>query len=232
MLFQFDPIYLLLIAPALLAWFAQAKVREVYQKYTNVPNRLRVSGVEVAKYLVDYLGLRNIALQRVPGTLTDHYDPQTSTLRLSDGSVNATSITALGIVAHEVGHAAQDAEGYRFMRLRGALAQPLAVLAQLSPFIFIGGMLFGSPLFMALAVLMMIAQTVFILVTLPVERNASSRAVQMLEQSGLAAREEIGAVKHVLHAAACTYLAALGRQIASFLFFAAVIGSARGMLPL
>gem|GEM_PF-4677626 len=91
-------------------------------------------------------------------------------------------------------------------------------LASLSPLIFIGGMWFGSPLFMALALLMMVSQAVFALVTLPVERNASARAVQMLEQSGLAA--------------ACTYLAALGRQIASFLFFVAVVGSARGMLPL
>lgn len=227
----FDPVYLLLIVPALLTWWAQAKVREIYRKYETQPNRRGISGQEIARYLLSSLGLTDVNLGRIPGTLTDHYDPQTNTLRLSDGTVRTSSVTALGIVAHEVGHAAQDAEGYGFMRLREILARPLSVLASLSPLVFIGGMLYGNPLYMSLGGLMLASQAVFALVTLPVERNASSRAVQMLEQTGLAMAEESKGVREVLRAAAFTYLTRLGRQIASFLFFVAVIGSARGMLP-
>ncbi len=230
--FSFDPVYLLLLVPALLTWWAQAKVREIYRKYEAIPNQRGMNGTQVAQSLFMALNLNHVTLGRIPGTLTDHYDPQTRTLRLSDGTVSASSVTALGIVAHEVGHAVQDVEGYRFMRLRETLARPLSLLSSLSPLVFIGGMMYGNSLYMSLGGLMLASQAIFALVTLPVERNASSRAVQMLDQTGLAATGESKGVREVLNAAAFTYVTNLGRRVAIFLFFIAVIGSTRGVAPL
>jgi len=225
---NFNPRYLLLLLPALLSWFAQAKVREVYNRHRATPIRWRINGLEVARRLLDYAGLANVAIERVPGTLTDHYDPQAKVLRLSQEIIDSSSVTALGIVAHEVGHAAQDAEGYHFMQLRTRLAKPVGWLAQLSPLVFIGGMWFGLSLVMIFGGLMLVSQVVFTLVTLPVERNASGRAVKMLEETGLAGAGERRAVWQVLRAAALTYATALGRQLASFLFFVSVVAAARG----
>lgn len=223
-----NALYLILIVPALLAWFAQARVRQVYEKYGAQDNNRGVSGLEVARQLLAHHGLTGVEIDRAPGHLTDHYDPESRTLRLSDGVANASSVTSLGIVAHEVGHAVQDAEGYRFMRLRTDMGRRLGVATQWSGFVFLGGMLFGIPLLMALGGVLLAGMAVFSLVTLPVERNASDRALEMLEQTGLAAEKREG-VRQVLRAAALTYLTALGQRLASFLFFAAVVGAALGV---
>src|SRR3990172_1140164 len=201
-MFMFNPLYLLLILPGLLAWFAQSRVREVYKKYSAVPNQRGLSGLAAARYLLAHHGLNDVAVERASGQLTDHYDPQSRTLPLSDGVANASTVTALGIVAHEVSHAVQHAEGYRFMRARDRMAHWLAQAGGWSTLVFIGGIWFGIPILMALGGLMLAAMVVFAVVTLPVERNASNRAVAMLEQSGLATGGESEGARQVLRAAA------------------------------
>jgi uncharacterized protein len=220
--------YLLLIVPALLTWLAQARVREVYEKYGEHENRRGATGLEIAQDLLARYGLAGVTVERTSGHLTDHYDPQAKTLRLTDGVANGRSVTALSIVGHEVGHAVQDAEGYRFMRLRTRMSKVVSQVARWSSLAFVGGMLFGIPLLMGLSGLIMAALVIFTLVTLPVERDASNRALQMLEETGLASPEEGKSVQRVLRAAAFTYLTALGQRMATFLFFVAVVGAALG----
>jgi Zn-dependent membrane protease YugP len=223
-----NPLYLLLILPGLLGWYAQKRVRDIYERYGEVPNQKGADGVEIARSLLTQHGLQAITVERTPGHLTDHYDPQKKVLSLSDGVANGRSITALGIVAHEVGHAVQDAQGYRFMQARTWLAQRVGVLAQWSSFIFVGGMLFGNQMLMALGGVLLFGMLVFSLVALPVERDASRRALASLEQAGLTNPEEKKGVKKVLKGAAFTYLAGIGQRLGTFLFFVAVVGAARG----
>jgi Zn-dependent membrane protease YugP len=226
-MFLLNPWYPLLIVPALLAWFARSRVREVYKKYGAVPNSRGLSGLAAARYLLAHHGLNDVAVERASGQLTDHYDPHSKTLRLSDGVANASTVTALGIVAHEVSHAVQHAEGYRYMRAREQMARWLAQAGGWSTLVFIGGIWFGNAILLALGGVMLAAMVVFAFVTLPVERNASTRAVAMLEQTGLAVGDEKAGAWQVLRAAAFTYLAALGQRLATFLFFVAVFGAAR-----
>jgi uncharacterized protein len=224
-----NPLYLLILIPALLAWYAQARVRKVYAIHEARPNKQQISGEEVARRLLSYHGLGNVSIELVPGKLTDHYDPRTKTMRLSNDVASARSITSLGIVAHEVGHATQDAQGYHFIRLRTSMARRISVAAQWSSFVFLGGIVFRIPVLMALAGIFMAGMLLFTLVTLPVERDASNRALQSLESTGLAVGDESKAVRQVLNSAAFTYLAGFGQRLASFLFFAVVILLARGV---
>lgn len=224
-----NPLYLLLIIPALLGWYAKSQVRKVYEEYGKRSNSRGDSGLEVARYLLSHHGLKDVSIERAEGHLTDHYDPQTKTLRLSDAVANGNSVTSMGIVAHEVGHAVQDAEGYRFMRLRTKASRRMSVAAQWSSFVFVGGMLFGSPLLMALGGVILAAMVIFSLITLPVERNASDRALKMLEQTGLAGSGERDGVKKVLRSAAFTYVSALAQRLGTFLVFVVVVAAARGM---
>ncbi len=226
-MFTFSPWYWLIIATALLGWYAQRRVRQVYDEYSANPNSREVSGLEAARLLLSYYGLGKVSIEQAQGQLTDHYDPQSKILRLSDGVANGRSVTSLGIVAHEVSHAAQDAEGYRFMRWRGAMANRLSQLTQLSGAVFVGGILFGFTPLMYLGGVMLAALTLFGLVTLPVEYNASRRALASLEDTGLAVGSEADGARRVLRAATFTYLAGLARQLASFLFFVFVILAAQ-----
>lgn len=225
---SFNFYYLLLILPALGAWWAQAKVREAYTRYREQVNSSGVTGLETARVLLEAYGLQQVQVERIEGELTDHYDPRTNVLRLTEDIAKSRSVTAVGIVGHEVGHALQDAEGHRLLRLRGGLAKNLGRAASLSPLVFIGGMMFGNPLLMGLGGLMLAGMTVFALVTLPVERDASKRARAILQANGLAGRADREGVEEVLRAAAVTYLAGLGRRLASFLFFVMVIGAGLG----
>jgi uncharacterized protein len=228
-MFNFNLTYLLLIIPGLFSWYAQAKVRRVYEQYREAPNRRRISGQNAVAELLRHHNLSDVKVEQVRGTLSDHYDPRSKTLRLTEGVSTSSSVTALGIVAHEVGHALQDAEGYRFLRLRANLAQLLGALAWFSPLVFIGGMMYGNSTLMILGGLMLAGQAVFSLVTLPVERNASTRALASLEATGLVAGEERQGVKKVLRSAAFTYLVNLGKRLTMFLFFVLVYGTAAGL---
>lgn len=213
-------IYLLIAVPALLGWYAQRRVRSAYAKYSDVPNGQGLSGLELAQLLLRQRGLTDVRVEEAPGQMSDHYDPSSKTLRLSRQIAESKSATSLGVVAHEVGHALQHAEGHRFLQLRGNLARRLSQAARFSPLVFVGGMLMGNLLLMAMGIVILAGFTLYALVTLPVERDASKRALAMLEQAGAGGGEAGGGARAVLRAAAFTCAAAMGQRVASFAFFA------------
>jgi hypothetical protein len=219
--FYFDPLYLVFALPALLlAFYAQFKVQSTYGKYSQKSNWRGISGLEAARYLLSSAGLNHIRVEGTPGQLTDHYDPRTETLRLSPQVANSRSVAALGIVAHEVGHAMQDAQAYAPLRWRTGLVPAVNIGSWLGPILFLIGFLMRAPSLAWVGVLFFAGSAVFALITLPVELNASGRASQMLRTAGLVTGgQEIEGVKSVLNAAALTYVAALAQALSTLLYY-------------
>ncbi len=218
--FFFDPLYLLFAGPALLlALYAQMRVRSAYNKYSQVRNTRNVTGLQAAQYLLRANGL-NLNVDGVEGDLTDRYDPRTKTLRLSPAVAKTASVAALGIVAHEVGHAAQDAEGFAPMRLRAALVPAANLGSTLGYLLFVVGVLIGAAGLVWGGVALFSAGALFALATLPVELDASRRALAMLQRSALVGGGEVDGARVVLSAAALTYVAALAQAVSSLLYFA------------
>jgi len=217
--FYFDPMYLVFAAPALLlAMFAQWKVSSTYDKYTKIRNARNLTGVETAQYLLRANAL-NLNVKGTPGHLSDHYDPRDKTLYLSEGVARTPSVASLAIVAHEVGHAVQDAQGYAPMRLRAWLVAP----ANLSPWIgyilFVIGIVINISGLVWLGIAFFSMGLVFALATLPVEFNASQRALAMLRSSALVGQGEVEAAQAVLTAAALTYIAAAAQALSQLLYY-------------
>jgi Zn-dependent membrane protease YugP len=207
-----DPLYFIFALPALLlALYAQFKVQSAYGRYSRIRNRLGIEGVRAAEILLNHNGLYGVRIEGIPGKLTDHYDPRSKTLRLSAGVASVPSIASLGIVAHEVGHATQDAENYLPLKLRVGLVPLVNLGSWLGPTLFLVGWLLNAFDLAALGLILFSLGAVFALVTLPVELNASKRALKMLQETGLVSSEELGGVKSVLSAAALTYVAALAQ---------------------
>jgi len=194
---------------------ASTYVRSTYSKYADTRNNRGFTAWEVSRSILDNSGLRNVVLDRVPGDLTDHYDSQNNILRLSDATYNSTSVAAIGVAAHEAGHAIQDQENYFPLRLRSTLV-PVANFGQGISFpLIIAGVIFGgNQSLINLGILFFSLTLVFQLVTLPVEFDASNRAIAILDQQQLLTPEELDQARHVLRAAALTYVAA---AVASFL---------------
>jgi len=217
----FDPMYFVFALPALLlAFYAQFKVQTAYRKYLRVRNRRGLTGLEAARYLLSANGLGHVSVEGTRGYLSDHYDPRSKTLRLSPQVARSESVAALGIVAHEVGHATQDARGYVPLRLRSGLVPVVNFGSWLGPILFFIGLLMGHIKLAWLGVLFFAGAAVFALITLPVEFNASRRALQMLTASGLVvSSSEAKGVKQVLDAAALTYVAALAQAISTLLYY-------------
>jgi len=226
----FNPMYFVFALPAmLLAFWAQMRVRSAYNKYLRVPNARGMSGLEAAEKLLGSEGLSHVSVEGARGSLTDHYDPRKKTLRLSQGVANSRSVAALGIVAHEVGHALQDATAYAPMKLRTGIVPMVTVSAYLGPMIFIFGMLLGSTSLAWVGVLFFSMSAVFALLTLPVEMNASQRALQMLTTRGLvASNTEAEGAREVLNAAAWTYVAALVQIMGTLLYYVSILGGMGG----
>lgn len=220
-MFYFDPMYLVFALPALLlAFYAQFKVQSAYRKYLQRPNWQGISGLEAARYLLSSAGLSHVRVEGTPGQLTDHYDPRSKTLRLSSQVAHSRSAAALGIVAHEVGHAMQDAEAYTPLRLRTGLVPAVNIGSWLGPILFLIGFLMRAPSLAWVGVLFFAGSAVFALITLPVEFNASGRALQMLRAAGLVAGgQEVEGVKSVLNAAALTYVAVLAQALSTLLYY-------------
>jgi len=217
--FFFDPVYLLFAAPAmLLAMFAQWKVSSAYDKYTKVRNTKNLNGMEVAQYLLRANGL-NLNVAGTPGNLTDHYDPRDKTLYLSQGVAQTPSVAALAIVAHEVGHAVQDSQGYMPMRLRAWLVAPANLGPWVGYILFAAGIMINISGLVWLGIAFFSAGLLFSLATLPVELNASSRALVMLRSSALVGTGEVDAAKSVLTAAALTYVAAATQALSTLLYY-------------
>jgi len=209
----------------LLALIAQWAVRSTFARYARVPTASGISGAQTAQLLMERTGLRfNVA--RTPGILTDHYDPATKTLALSQSSVQ-NSVASVAVVAHEFGHAMQDAHDYMPLRLRGAIVPAVRVGAWVGPLLFFVGALMAQPSLMWLGFIAFAATAVFAIFTLPVELNASNRAMQLLASNGILAREELGGARKVLNAAAFTYVAAVAQSILTLLYYASFLGGRR-----
>jgi len=216
-----DPLYFIFALPALLlALYAQFKVQSAYGRYSRIRNRLGIEGVRAAEILLRHNGLYGVRIEGIPGRLTDHYDPRSKTLRLSAEVARLPSIASLGIVAHEVGHATQDAENYLPLKLRAGLVPLVNLGSWLGPIFFVVGWLLNAFDLAALGLILFSLGAVFALVTLPVEFNASRRALRMLKETGLISPDELKGVKSVLSAAALTYVAALAQAISTILYYA------------
>lgn len=197
---------ILLIPALLLAMYAQFRVSSTFQKYLRVPSRLGYTGAEVARAILDRNGLDDVHIERVPGTLTDHYDPRTNILRLSDAVYDGRSIASTSVAAHEVGHAIQQNTGYAALKLRNFMAPTVAFASNFVMIIVLAGLFLSIPSLLNFGILLFTLIVAFQVVTLPVEFNASRRAIANL-QNGLIAPEEERGARSVLSAAALTYVA-------------------------
>ena len=221
-----DPWYILVIIAFLFSMVAQTKVSSTFNKYSRVRNRAGFTGAQVATQMLQNAGIYDVSVQRVAGNLTDHYDPRTKTLRLSQSVYDSTSVAALGVAAHETGHAIQHDVGYAPLALRSMLVplanfgSRLAIPLIIIGFMFSGG---GSTL-VTIGILFFSLSVAFTLITLPVEFNASHRAIDRLVDDGFLASDEIGGAKKVLSAAAMTYVAAAFAAVAQLLRLIAIFG--------
>ena len=204
----FDPTMILLVPALLLSFWAQMRVKSTFDRFSRVRPRGGVTGAQVARMLLDRFGLSSVPVNRVPGNLTDHYDPRDRTLSLSDSVYSSSSIAAVGVAAHEVGHAIQHSEGYAPLMFRNRMVPAVGLVSNMAiPLFFIGFLMRGQFL-MNLGIVLFLGAIAFHLVTLPVEYNASSRAIAILNGTGALAPDELNGAKRVLDAAAWTYVAA------------------------
>lgn len=220
MYYYLDPTYILVLIGAVICFIASARVNTTYAKYSRMRSHCALTGREAAEQILRRNGIYDVKVHHIAGKLTDHYDPRNKTLGLSDSTYSSTSVAAIGVAAHECGHAVQHATGYMPLRVRGALV-PVANFGSAAawPLILIGLLIDGdaSLLLINLGILLFCAAVLFQIVTLPVEFNASSRAIQVLETSGMLYPDEIKATRSVLRAAALTYVASAAAIILQLL---------------
>lgn len=208
--FFWDPTYILVIIALIISGAASAYVRNTFNKFDQMHSRLGYNAADITRYILDYANLNNVNIERVRGELTDHYDPRDKVLRLSDSTNDSTSVAAIGVAAHEAGHALQDRDNYAFLRLRSAIV-PVVNIGQTAafPILLIGLFIGDSGQFLINLGLILFSLTfVFQLITLPVELNASNRAISILETQEILIGEELEGARKVLRAAALTYVAA------------------------
>ncbi len=224
----FDPTYLLVIIGAVLSLLASAKVKSTFSKYSKVHSLSGMTGAQAAEKILHFSGIFDVRIERIEGDLTDHYDPKSKVLRLSDSVYDNTSVAAVGVAAHECGHAVQDNKGYAPLRIRAALVPAANIGATVSwPLILIGILLGGSKTLITLGIILFSLAVLFQLVTLPVELNASGRAVTILAETGILQGEEVGQTKKVLFAAALTYVASAASMILQLLRLIILAGNRR-----
>ncbi|MEW9123085.1 MAG: zinc metallopeptidase [Thermotaleaceae bacterium] len=215
--FMFDPTFILILPAILLALYAQGKVKSTYAKYSSYAAKSHITGAELAQRLLKDQRINGVEIELVHGHLTDHYDPRKKILRLSPEIYHGTSLAALGITAHEVGHAVQHDEGYTMLVLRNMIVPFASIGSQAAfPLLFIG-LILGSQALAGLGVMVFMFAVAFQLITLPVEYNASSRALAFLSDGRYVTEEEEKPVKRVLDAAALTYVAATAMAIMQLL---------------
>jgi Zn-dependent membrane protease YugP len=203
------------------------KVRSAYSTYTKVANSRNLTGLDAARIILPNEGLNGVQVEGTPGELTDHYDPRSKKLRLSAGVAQQPSVAALAIVAHEIGHALQDAHGYAPLKLRGAIVPAVTVSSWVAPLLFFIGFLLGLTQLAWLGIIFFGMSVVFALITLPVEFDASRRALKLLETYQLADGRELQGARSVLQAAALTYVAALAQTLLTLLYYVSLLGRRR-----
>ena len=228
--YYFDPTLIILVPGILIALWASINVNTTFNKYNTVLSRNRMTGAQVAERVLHHHGIYDVRVEHVSGNLSDHYDPRTNVIRLSDSTYNSTSIAAAGVAAHEAGHAVQYAQNYAPIKARASivklcnLGSPMAFVSLLISFFVTPEM---ADFFILLAIALYSLATVFQLITLPVEFDASRRAMASLEASGLYGDDELQGASKVLRAAALTYVAALISSILSLLRFVLIATSGR-----
>ncbi len=220
--------YMLYVLPALLlSLLAQTWVRSTYKKYLRVPNGARLTGLDVARRIMAYAGLQ-IQIEGTAGTLTDHYDPRSKTLRLSPGVAKQPSIASLAIVAHELGHAQQDANAFSLLKLRSGLVPMVNFTSRIGPLLFMAGLLLRIYDLAWIGVFCFAGAVLFSLITLPVELDASRRAMVLLDKAGLlTGQEERRGARTVLTAASLTYAAALAQSLSTLFYYTSLLGGGR-----
>ena len=228
-MYYYDWTYFIIVVPVfILAMVASGNVKSTFRKYAKIYSASRITGAEAAERVLRGHGVTNVRIEQISGSLTDNYDPRNNVIHLSQDVYSSTSVAAIGVAAHEAGHACQYADNYGPVRMRMAIIPMTNIGSQLSvPLIILGIVLSGfSSIFYAMAYvgLFLFALCVFFqLVTLPVEFNASHRALESIDQQGMLSEEEIQGSKKVLHAAAMTYVAALAVAVAQLLRFALLV---------
>ena len=212
--YYFDPTYILIIIAAIISLIAQWRVNSAFSKYSRVASMSGMTGAQAARMILQSNGINDVSVQRISGKLTDHYNPSTKVLNLSESVYGSTSVAAIGVAAHECGHAIQHARGYFPLSLRTALVPVANIGSQLSwVFIIVGAILSFNQTLITIGIIMFSAAVLFQLVTLPVEFNASARALEQLESNGILYRDEVSQTRKVLSAAALTYVAAAATAI-------------------
>ena len=227
--YYFDWTYILVLIGIILSLGASAKVNGTFRKYSRTWSRSGMTGAEAAKRILDANGIYDVAVRQVPGNLTDHYDPRSKTVNLSASVYGSTSISAIGVAAHECGHVIQDARGYAPLRIRTALVPAANIGSNLAiPLIILGVIIGGVGSALAeLGIIMFSLAVLFQLVTLPVEFNASSRALRILGDSWILSEDEVRQAREVLGAAALTYVAAAASSILQLLRLVILFGGRR-----
>ena len=216
--YYFDPTYILIIIAAIISLIAQWRVNSAFSKYSRVASMSGMTGAQAARMILQSNGINDVSVQRISGKLTDHYNPSTKVLNLSESVYGSTSVAAIGVAAHECGHAIQHARGYFPLSLRTALVPVANIGSQLSwVFIIVGAILSFNQTLITIGIIMFSAAVLFQLVTLPVEFNASARALEQLESNGIFYRDEVSQTRKVLSAAALTYVAAAATAILQLL---------------
>ena len=227
MFYPFDPTFVLLIPAIILALYAQFKVQSAYSEFSKVPSKSGLTGAQMGRKLLDDSGLSSIGIEEIPGNLTDNYDPRDKILHLSQGVYGNDSVAAIGIVAHEVGHALQDSKAYVPLKIRSGLVPAASIGSQLAIPLFFIGLLFSYPTLMDIGIIVFSIAVAFTIITLPVEFNASHRAIQMLSTGKYIEKDEVPMAKKVLDAAALTYVAATAMAVLNLIRLIALRGERR-----
>ena len=218
--YGFDPGYVLVLIAAILSLVASAKVNSTFNKYSKKLTGRAITAEQAARKILDSNGLHNVRIESIAGNLTDHYDPRSNVIRLSESVKNSTSVAAVGVAAHEAGHAVQHATGYMPIKLRNTLVPVANIGSMVGPYLIILGIILSSFSFLIdIGIVLFSAAVLFQIVTLPVEFNASNRAIKILENDMYLEADEVPAVKKVLGAAAMTYVAAAAVSVANLLRF-------------
>lgn len=226
--YGFDSTYVLVLIGVVLSLLASSRVKSTYAKYSRETSLSGMTGAQAAHRILTMAGIYDVTIQHVSGNLTDHYDPRNKTLNLSDSVYGNFSVAAIGVAAHECGHAIQHDRGYAPLKIRSAIAPAANIGANISwPIILVGLLLGGNSVLIQIGILMFSLAVLFQLVTLPVEYNASNRAMNMLEETGILYREELPKTKKVLNAAALTYVAAAASSILQLLRLVLLYGNRR-----
>lgn len=223
--FYFDYYYLILVVPTLIfAIFTQIWLKNTYKKYSGLRNARGLTGADAAMNVLRHYQIYDVKIEHISGRMTDHYDPRTKVIRLSDGVYNGTSIAAVGIACHEAGHAAQHANGYVPIKIRNAII-PICNIGSMAGIpLAIIGLFLSSELLINVGLLLYSFVAIFQLATLPVEFNASARAISVIKDSGMLMADEVPGARKMLTAAAMTYVAALATSLANLLRLLLIFG--------